>query len=161
MKLLDAALGLYPKIMKHAQRRISNKWDAQDAVQEFYLELVRKQELTDKLKIDMPEAYAMTIAKNLITECIGKSYKHKRIFQQIKLLDDIRGWVMVDYGTSLDMVKRVEKAFRVLKGKRKDVLELVALGWTVPEIARYTALSEKTVDTHAKRARRILRDRQV
>lgn len=144
--------------MKYSQRYLKNRWDAQDAVQDFYEQLLRRSK-KGELSVDMPEAYAMAVAKHVVHKFAFTRNKSKVRLTQVTA--ELPRSIMIDPTHSEEVVQRVVRAFRHLRGRKREVMELVALGWKVDEIARYMVISPETADCHIRNARRILRQQQL
>lgn len=143
--------------MRYSEKYLKHKWDAQDAIQEFYLELVKQTAKNKVYAVEQPESYVMAIAKHVVHNFAVSRQKQK--LETAKILLEMPTRIMIDYGKSEDIVKNIERAFRAVRAKRsKEVLELYLLGYTQPEIAKILIITVNTVEVHLKRAKRTLKE---
>lgn len=138
-----------------AYRRLQDERVAEEVVQEAFVNLyVRKNDLQESTNI---KAYMHTVTKYKVIDEIRKRISEK------KYIESVAKKPMVDFADAHDIFERKElkrhlKDFaETLPKKCREVFVLKQAELTNREISEKLNISEKTVEGHVSRARRLIK----
>ena len=140
----------HSKMERIAINMLKNQGDAEDAVQNAFMQVIRNFEKINQIPSEELPFWIISIVKN---ECYMILRKQKRVV----LVDDLslfaeRAADVPDYAALADL-------FSNLPGTYRQVLEMkVLLGYTYKEISARLGITETAVSTRASRGRQLLQD---
>ena len=140
----------HAKMENTAIRILKNQGDAEDAVQNAFMQVIRHFEKIYEIPCEALPFWLISIVKN---EALMILRKRKRTVQ----LDD---WQAVsERAADVSDYTALVELFRSLPDTYRGVLEMkVLLGYTGKEIAGHLGISETAVSTRASRGRQLLRE---
>ena len=155
--LIAYAIGMRRALIDRARRYLRNRWDAEDAVQNMFLELVRQS--ADSRVVENPGAYLLRSVDLVATHRCSRRdpFGHANAVS----LDDAEAEGLIpctmldDQGLEVARVLRI--AQQALTPRQQEVLSLAAQGFECPEIGGKLGISPLTVETTITRGRRKLR----
>lgn len=137
------------KMESAAIRILKNQSDAEDAVQNAFMQVIRHFEKIDQIPCEDLPFWLISIVKN-------EAYMILRKRKQIVPLEDWSGFLEKSEDVS-DYAALVE-LFTELPDTYQQVLEMKSLlGYTDKEIAAHLGITETAVSTRASRGRELLR----
>ncbi|MBI2035002.1 MAG: sigma-70 family RNA polymerase sigma factor [Candidatus Levybacteria bacterium] len=147
-------LAYSPKILSYLQRRLPRNEDAQEIMQDVFLDALDSLPLIRNTNSVLP--YLYRIAHNKSVDFYRKKKIKSLLFSQFPLLESIRNEVHEPefIYEKQKIHERIEKAFNVLSEKYQIVLRLhYEEGLKVKEIAEKLRLSFKATESLLFRAR--------
>ena len=144
------------KIYSFSLKFLKNKEDAENVVQELFLNLWRKRaDLKDQYNFD---SYLFTITYNMIRKHFRKLQREEKYHadygKSIPLVDDSTN-TDVEYN---NLIELAEAAINHLPARQKEVYHLsMKKGLTSKEISIKLGISKRTVENHKHRAKAYLR----
>ena len=135
---------------KVAVKILNNPTDAEDAVQNAFLQIIKHFEKFSVIPCEELQFWCISIVKNEALMLLRK--RHPTL-----PLEDWDGFTttvgdVVDYGGLVELFKRLPDSYR-------SVLEMkLLLGYSDREIAQHLGLSETAVSSRASRGRSLLRE---
>ena len=153
-KLLEHCLPLSDRFYRVALYLLENQEDAEDAVQELYLKLLRSPHSFSK--VQDPLAYGITILKNI---CIDKIRRRERIKTEIiKEYSQFESCRPDELAGERDYLKMLIREIDKLPEKQALVLRLRAVeGLEYETISRRTGLSQVNIRVLISIARKTLK----
>lgn len=150
----------YDNLLKYAIVHLSDPTDAEDAVQNVYVQFYRRIERYGHLDILAPEGYL----KKMLKREIIKNYA-EREQQRMRIISDAEEDRIPDDEVFEDAVvdrALAEEIFRAAKELPKEIYRTFVLFYgfelTIPEIAEKLGVTKETVKTRLFRARRALKE---
>jgi RNA polymerase sigma-70 factor (ECF subfamily) len=140
----------YSDLVRFLHRKVWDADRAQDLAQETFARVL-------KHAPENPRAFLFTVAANLARDEARSAMRRRQHLELIKVEVEHRS--APDASESLDARERdqaVRRALESLSERDRDALLLWDAGFSYPEIARQTGLSEGAVGTTLARARRRL-----
>lgn len=140
----------HSKMERIAINMLKNQGDAEDAVQNAFMQVIRNFEKINQIPSEELPFWIISIVKN---ECYMILRKQKRVV----LVDDLSLFAesaadVPDYAALVDLFSNLPDTYR-------QVLEMkVLLGYTDKEISARLGITETAVSTRASRGRQLLRD---
>lgn len=142
----------YPSQVLFATRLIKNKHDAEDIVQEVFLNVWRS---NPSFKNEIAfRAYIYLSTRN---RCIDYLRKRRTRFEQIS--DNIFDEMDLDIVLKEEAFRLLDKAINNLPPQTKEIFKLSLNGGTIKDIATKLKISVNTVKTLKSRAYKILKDK--
>lgn len=155
MRIVEIAWEMRSKLLARAIRYYRNKWDAEEAVQDLMLTLVEQEEKIQGTEIRFPNAYLFQAIRFMAIE---EGYKRKKAFaKRLRFAVEFEEKTMLDYGQAYDALVLYNKALSTVQGRRREALELAALGYREKEIAIFMDIAIHTVEQHLQKGRRVIR----
>ena len=149
----------YANLMQYAIVHLSDPTDAEDAVQDVYVQFYRRIERYGRLDILSPEAFL----KKMLKREIIKRYA-EREQRRVRVVYDAEEDRIPDDEVLEDVViyrALAEEIFRAAKALPQETYRTFALFYgfehKIPEIAKELGVSKETVKTRLHRARSALR----
>ena len=142
----------YPSQVLFATKLIKNKIDAEDIVQEVFINLWRSKP-TFKNEIAF-RAYIYLSTKN---RCIDYFRKKKNI--SVEISDNFLDEIDLEIILKEEAFRLLDKAINNLPTKTKEIFKLSLNGMTIDEIATRLKVSVNTIKTLKNRAYKIIRER--
>lgn len=142
----------YTSQLFFAIRLLSNRHDAEDIVQEVFLNIWRvKPEFKNEIAF---KSYLYLSTRN---KCIDFLRKKRPLFENVDLAQEIPN--EIDYLIKEEAFRILDKAIETLSAQSQEVLNLSIKGLSIQEIAQTLNLSVNTVKTVKQRAYKVLRER--
>ena len=129
---------------------LKNPADAEDAVQNAFMQIIRHFEKTDEIPCEKLPFWIVCIVKNEAVTILQKNQRTVQLENWDSFAADAES--VTDYQELVQLFSRLPETYRA-------VLEMrLLLGYTGKEIARHLALSESAVNTRIFRGRALLRE---
>ena len=139
----------HAQMERTALRILQNQSDAEDAVQNSFMQVIRHFEKTDHISCEELPFWLTSIVKNEANMILRK----KRKIVPLENWDDVS-----EQAESVSNYLELLELFASLPESYRGVLEMKALlGYTDREIAAHLGISETAVSTRASRGRALLR----
>lgn len=152
--LVDVAIEMYPLLINYSKKRL-HKADAQDAVQDLFVDLIEFSQRVKSFQADHPRKYVMGAARRILIDYRYKSRRTKLAMAKFAV-EFLQEHMTDPEQFELALDQAIAIIFK-LHGKQREVMELKMLGWQDNEIARILNISEKMVGFHAFMARKVAR----
>ena len=129
---------------------MKNQHDAEDAVQNAFMQIIRHFEKIDEIPCEKLPFWIVCIVKNEAVTILRKNQRTVQLENWDSFAADAES--VTDYLELVQLFSRLPETYRA-------VLEMrLLLGYTGKEIARHLALSESAVNTRIFRGRALLRE---
>lgn len=139
-----------PQMEQTALRILKNQHDAEDAVQNAFMQIIRHFEKIDEIPCEKLPFWIVCIVKNEAVTILRKNQRTVQLENWDSFAADAES--VTDYLELVQLFSRLPETYRA-------VLEMrLLLGYTGKEIARHLALSESAVNTRIFRGRALLRE---
>lgn len=137
-------------IERTAKRILKNQQDAEDAIQNTYMQIIRHFEKVYRLSFDDLPFWCISIVKN-------EAYMILRAKQKTVKLEE---WdIMIEGIEILSEYNDIVELFRKLPDTYRKTLEMkFLLDYSGKEIAQHLGISESAVNTRISRGRALLRE---
>ena len=149
-KFTDIYEQYHPQMEQTALRILKNQHDAEDAVQNTFMQIIRHFEKIDEIPSEKLPFWIVCIVKNEAVTILRKNQRTVQLENWDSFAADAES--VTDYLELVQLFSRLPETYRA-------VLEMrLLLGYTGKEIARHLALSETAVNTRIFRGRALLRE---
>lgn len=149
-KFTDIYEQYHPQMEQTALRILKNQHDAEDAVQNAFMQIIRHFEKIDEIPCEKLPFWIVCIVKNEAVTILRKNQRTVQLENWDSFAADAES--VTDYLELVQLFSRLPETYRA-------VLEMrLLLGYTGKEIARHLALSESAVNTRIFRGRALLRE---
>ena len=149
-KFTDIYEQYHPQMEQTALRIVKNQHDAEDAVQNAFMQIIRHFEKIDEIPCEKLPFWIVCIVKNEAVTILRKNQRTMQLENWDSFAADAES--VTDYLGLVQLFSRLPETYRA-------VLEMrLLLGYTGKEIARHLALSESAVNTRIFRGRALLRE---
>ena len=149
-KFTDIYEQYHPQMEQTALRILKNQHDAEDAVQNAFMQIIRHFEKINESPCEKLPFWIVCIVKNEAVTILRKNQRTVQLENWDSFAADAES--VTDYLELVQLFSRLPETYRA-------VLEMrLLLGYTGKEIARHLALSESAVNTRIFRGRALLRE---
>jgi len=141
-----------PRLLRSLARRMANKDEAQDLVQESFARLARMA-ASQWRRLAEPEAYLGEVARNLLRDRAREAGRQGARLHLVLDPDDAPFHDQQRQLEDRDMLNRLDAAIHRLKPKTRDIFIAHRVhGFSYEEIAKRTGLSTKGVEKQMAKA---------